>query len=96
MRIQLDSSLSGADATKAGGIGQTSAAVDSGANSSRLGASASAGQDSIQISGPSNALNRLATGRAQQLQQLTLSVQSGSYQVSSSRVGNAIVDHAIS
>jgi hypothetical protein len=55
----------------------------------------SGGGDSIQISGASSALSRLAADRAAQIQQLTSAVQGGSYQVSGSLVGSAIVEHAI-
>ena len=96
MRLQLDSVLSGADSTKPGAIGQPAAAGDSGSGAGRIGSSASGTQDSIQISGPSSALNRLATDRVVRIQQLTSAVQGGSYQVSSAKVGRAIVEHATS
>jgi hypothetical protein len=38
----------------------------------------------------------LSADRAVRIQQLTSSVQSGSYQVSGALVGRAIVDHAVS
>jgi anti-sigma28 factor (negative regulator of flagellin synthesis) len=96
MRLQLDTALSGADSTKSDAIGQPAAAGDSGSDSRRVGSSVSGAQDSIQISGPSSALNRMATDRAARIQQLTSAVQGGSYQVSSAKVGSAIVDHAAS
>jgi anti-sigma28 factor (negative regulator of flagellin synthesis) len=40
-------------------------------------------------------LNSLAADRAARIQQLTSAVQSGSYQVSSSFIGSAIVEHGV-
>jgi hypothetical protein len=92
MRLQLDSTLAGSR----GGVGQATPAGGSGSNANHIGPGSPGSGDSIQISGASSALNRLATDRAAQIQQLTSAVQSGSYQVSSSLVGNAIVEHGIS
>jgi anti-sigma28 factor (negative regulator of flagellin synthesis) len=91
MRLQLDSTAAGGP----GGVGQTIPAGGSGSNSNRVGASSSGSGDSIQISGASSALNRLAADRTAQIQQLTSAVQNGSYQVSSSLIGSAIVEHGI-
>lgn len=96
MRLQLDSSSGNTDPTKAGGIGQAAALADSGSDSRRIGSSVSGAQDSIQISGASTALNRLATDRTARIQQLTTAVQSGAYQLSSLQVGSAIVEYAAS
>lgn len=95
MRLQLDSSLTGTDSTRPGEIGHTAATGVSGAESRRIGSSASGGQDSIQISGASTALNRLNVDRAARMQQLTTAVQSGSYNVPGSRIAGSMVEHAI-
>ena len=91
MRLQLDSTAAGGP----GGVGQAIPAGGSGSNSIRIAPGSSGSGDSIEISGASSALNRLAADRAEQIQQLTSAVQSGSYQVSSSLVGSAIVEHGI-
>jgi anti-sigma28 factor (negative regulator of flagellin synthesis) len=91
MRLQLDSTPAGG----AGGVSQATPAGGLGSNSNRVGAGSSGSGDSIQISGASSALNRLAADRTAQIQQLTSAVQSGSYQVSSSLIGSAIVEHGI-
>jgi anti-sigma28 factor (negative regulator of flagellin synthesis) len=67
----------------------------SGSGSGRIGGD-SAGGDSIQISGPSSALNLLSTDRAARVQQLTAQVQTGSYNVASPKVSQAIVGYAVS
>jgi anti-sigma28 factor (negative regulator of flagellin synthesis) len=67
-----------------------------GSESGRIGSNAAGTQDSIQISGPSSALNRLATDRVARIAQLTAAVQGGSYQVSASKISNAIVGQATS
>jgi anti-sigma28 factor (negative regulator of flagellin synthesis) len=91
MRLQLDSTSAGGP----GGVGQATPISGSGSSANRVGPGSSGSGDSIQISGASSVLNRLAADRAAQIQQLTSAVQSGSYQVSSSLVGNAIVEHGI-
>jgi anti-sigma28 factor (negative regulator of flagellin synthesis) len=50
----------------------------------------------VQISGPSSALNHLASERAARIEQLSALVQGGSYEVSSAKVGGAIVSDAVS
>lgn len=96
MRLQLDSTPGGpGGAGGPGGPGQATPAGGSGSNSNRVGSGSSGAGDSILISGASSALNRLAADRTAQIQQLTSAVQSGSYQVSSSLIGNAIVQHGI-
>jgi len=52
--------------------------------------------DKISISGPSSALNRLAGERASRVQQLSLSIKNGTYNVSSQTIGAAIVASGIS
>jgi len=94
MRLQLDSASTGTGITRSGETGQTAPVGGPGAESRRVGDST--GTDSIQISGPSSALSSLSAARAARVQQLTALVQSGSYQVSSSQVGRAIVDDAFS
>jgi anti-sigma28 factor (negative regulator of flagellin synthesis) len=96
MRLQLDATPTGPESTKSGGIGQSPALGGTGSESGRIGSNAAGTQDSIQISGPSSALNRLATDRVARIAQLTAAVQGGSYQVSASKISNAIVGQATS
>jgi anti-sigma28 factor (negative regulator of flagellin synthesis) len=91
MRLQLDSSV-----TRPGDAGQTASVGGGAPDSRRAGYGGSGGQDSIQISGASNALSSFSSDRAARIAQLTSAVQSGSYQVSSSSVSRAIVDQAFS
>jgi anti-sigma28 factor (negative regulator of flagellin synthesis) len=95
MRLQLDPALTGTGVTRSGETGQTVPVGGSGSDSRRIGGG-SAGADSIQISGASSALNRLSADRAARIQQLTAQVQDGSYQVSGTLVGRAIVGDAVS
>jgi hypothetical protein len=95
MRLQLDTALTGTGVTGAGETGQTVPPGSGSGSGSRIGGD-SAGGDSIQISGPSSALNLLSTDRAARIQQLTDQVGSGSYNVSSPRVSQAIVGYAFS
>lgn len=96
MRLQLDPALTGTGITGAGETGQTvPPGAGSGFDSRGIGGD-SAGADSIQISGPSSALNLLSSDRAARLQQLTALVQTGSYNVAGSKVSQAIVGHAVS
>jgi hypothetical protein len=95
MRLQLDAALTGTGITGAGETGQTVPAGGSGSDSRRIGGDSSDG-DSIQISGPSSALSLLSTDRAARVQQLTAQVQTGSYNVSSPEVSQAIVGYAVS
>jgi len=95
MRLQLDPALTGTGITGPGESGQTAPVGGAHANTGRIGGS-TAGGDSIQISGPSNALNVLSADRAARIQQLTAQVQGGSYRVSGSLVGRAIVGDAVS
>lgn len=95
MRLQLDSALTGTGITRSGETDQTAPVGGPGGESRRIGGD-STGADSIQISGPSSALSSLSADRAARVQQLTALVQGGSYQVSSSQVGRAIVDNAVS
>jgi anti-sigma28 factor (negative regulator of flagellin synthesis) len=71
--------------------GSVGAATSSGRFSTR-----STSTDNVQISGPSSALNQLATERAARIDQLTAIVQGGSYDVSSAKVGRAVVSDAVS
>jgi hypothetical protein len=94
MRLQLDSTLLGTGATKAGEATQAVPSGGKSADASRIG-DAGAGADSIHISGPSSALNRLSADRAVRIQELTAQVQGGTYLVSSPRVSRSIVEHAV-
>jgi anti-sigma28 factor (negative regulator of flagellin synthesis) len=95
MRLQLDPALTGNGVTSAGEAGQTAPAGGSASGSTGV-QGVSSGVDSIQISGPTAALNRLSADRTARIQQLTALVRGGSYQVSSSLVGSAIVNDAVS
>ncbi len=95
MRLQLDPVLTGAGITGPGETGQSAPVGGTSAGAGRIGGS-TAGGDSIQISGPSNALNSLSADRAARIQQLTAQVQGGSYQVSGSLISRAIVGDAVS
>jgi hypothetical protein len=96
VRLQLDAASTGAGITGAGETGRTAPPESgSGSDSRRIGGD-SAGADSIKISGPSSALNLLSSGRAARIQQLTAQVQTGGYNVSSPKVSQAIVGHAVS
>jgi anti-sigma28 factor (negative regulator of flagellin synthesis) len=95
MRLQLDPASTGTGITGPGETGQSAPVGGTNADARRIGGS-TAGGDSIQISGASNALNSLSADRAARIQQLTAQVQGGSYQVSSSLVSRAIVGDAVS
>lgn len=95
MRLQLDPALTGTGITGLGETGQTAPVGGANANAGRIGGT-TAGGDSIQISGASNALNSLSADRAARIQQLTAQVQGESYQVSGSLVSRAIVGDAVS
>lgn len=94
IRLQLDSTVT------SGSVGQTGAAEQTGS----VGASRGAGRvstgsnntDNVRISGPSSALNQLATDRSARIEQLTALVQGGSYDVSSAKVGRSVVSDAVS
>jgi len=98
MRLQLDPALTGTGTTGPGETAPAGGANAAGANNAGAGriGGTTAGGDSIRISGPSNALNSLSADRAARIQQLTEQVQKGSYQVSGSLVGRAIVGDAVS
>jgi len=100
MRLQLDAAPTGTGITGAGETGQTVApGAGSGSDSRRIGGDShlsTEAADSIQISGPSSALNLLSSDRAARIQQLTAQVQAGSYNVSGPKVSQAIVGHAVS
>lgn len=89
MRLQLDSASTQTDIRS--NEAQSVPATGSGYDSRRLTGSS---PDSIRISGPSSALASLAADRAARIQQLTAQVQSGTYNVSSSLISQAIVSHA--
>jgi hypothetical protein len=95
MRVHLDPASTGNGVTGTGKPDQTAPA-----GGSILGPAGqnglAAGADSIQLSGPTAALNRLSADRAGRIQQLTALVQAGSYQVSGSAVAGAIVGSAVS
>lgn len=89
MRLQLDSSVTGAS-----DAGQALPVGGAGSDSRRVGYGGSGAQDSIQISGASNALSSFSSDRAARIAQISSAVQNGSYQVSSSAISQAIVDQA--
>jgi hypothetical protein len=95
MRLQLDTALTGTGVAGSGETGQAGAVGGARPGSGRSTGSTSGG-DSIQISGPSSALNRLSADRTARVQQLTALVQGGTYQVPGAQVSRALVDHAAS
>ena len=88
MRLQLDSSTRPADSTL---IAPAGSGTFSGGSTEPAGGRSG---DSIGISGISLALNQLSTDRTSRIQQLTASVRSGEYGVSSAAVSSAIVAYA--
>lgn len=95
MRLQLDSAVTETGIARTGEAIPSAPAGGSGFDSRRIGGG-SAGGDSIQISGPSSALNSLSAERTARVQQLTAQVQAGTYNVSGSLVSRAIVGYAVS
>jgi len=89
MRLHLDSAVTQTD-IRSNEV-PPAPAGGSGYDSRRTGNTSA---DSIRISGPSSALASLASDRAARIQQLTAQVQGGTYNVSSSLIGQAIVGHA--
>jgi anti-sigma28 factor (negative regulator of flagellin synthesis) len=89
MRLQLDTSVSSASETA-----QTAPAASGARNGSR-GGDASPG-DSISVSSPSSALNALSSERNVRIEQLSATVRSGQYQVSSAALSSAIIGQAFS
>ncbi len=95
MRLQLDSVVTGTGTARPEETARTIPAGGSAADSRRIGNDYQ-GADSIRISGPSSALNTLATQRAARIEQLTGQVQSGTYNVAASAVSKAMIGHAVS
>lgn len=95
MRLQLDPAVTGSEITNAGTIGHAGAVTGAASSSSRVKTDSTSG-DSIRISGPTAALNSLATSRAARIQQLTAAVQGGTYQVSGALVSRAMIADATS
>ncbi len=91
MRLHLDTATNNA-VTNAGETSQS--AVVKGSRDAAAQSHGPAGGDSIQLSERSALFNRLSADRAQRIQQLASLVQSGSYEVSSSRISGAIIGHA--
>ncbi|MDP9054955.1 MAG: hypothetical protein M3N93_11745 [Acidobacteriota bacterium] len=95
MRLHLDTAVTGTAVSEPGESGKAAAV-----GSSRPGLDQTIGSsfpgDSIQISGASSALNRLSTDRSLRLQQLTASVQGGTYSFSGAQVSRALVEDAVS
>ena len=99
MRLHLNSPApTPADTAPGGaqGVAQGASVVPSGAASPSDVQRNSGSQDSIAISGPSSAFNRLTTDRASRVEQVAASVRAGSYQISSSTLSSAIVANSIS
>ena len=95
MRLQLDTSLAGTiESTGTAAVG-TQVAGLRGSVSAGTSAEAAGSTDSALISGPSNLLGRLSTDRGARIEQLTASVQTGSYQVSSALIGRALITEAL-
>ncbi len=99
MRLHLNSATPTADTAQgvAQGVAPGASLAPSGAASTTDAQRSSGGsQDSIAISGPSSAFNRLTTDRAVRVEQVAASVRAGSYQIASSTLSSAIVAHATS
>jgi hypothetical protein len=99
MRLHLNSTTpTPVDTSQGGaqGVAAGASVVPSGAASTSHAQQSSGSQDSIAISGPSSAFNRLTTDRASRLAQVAASVRAGSYQIASSTLSSAIVGHSIS
>jgi anti-sigma28 factor (negative regulator of flagellin synthesis) len=90
MRLQLDSAI-----TRPPDAGQPNSVGGAGSSGVR-GHGSPGANDSITISGPSAALGHLSSQRAARIEQLTAAIASGSYQISASAIGSAIVAQAIS
>jgi len=93
-RLQLDPSINGSGIGQLGETGHAQP-VGTGAGSSRAGGRAT-GADSVSISSASSAFNQFTTERTARIEQLTALVQGGSYDVSSAKVGRAVVGDALS
>ena len=93
MRLQLDAPVSG-------NVGLTSAPAD-GASAAGISGSTSSSRDSRTspdtafISGTSSVLAQVASDRAARIDQITASVQAGSYQISSAAISRAVVGEAL-
>jgi anti-sigma28 factor (negative regulator of flagellin synthesis) len=99
MRLHLNpTTTTPADTAQGGtqGVARGSSVAPSGAASTSDAQRSSGSQDSIAISGPSSAFNRLTTDRASRVEQVAALVRAGSYQISSSTLSSAIVGHSIS
>jgi anti-sigma28 factor (negative regulator of flagellin synthesis) len=95
MRLHLDSTTP-PPADTVPGVAPGGSVVPSGAASTSDTQRNSRAQDSISISGPSSAFNRLTADRASRVEQVAASVRAGSYQIASSTLSSAIVAQAIS
>jgi anti-sigma28 factor (negative regulator of flagellin synthesis) len=85
MRLEIDSATS--QTQDAGGV---SSAGAYGA-SSRAALADAANRDSAQVSGTSQILNNLATDRAARIQQLTLAVRNGTYNVPGALIAKSMI-----
>jgi Anti-sigma-28 factor, FlgM len=93
MRLHLDTSSLGP--SRAGNAGQTAPAGGLG-DSRKIGSSTSGAEDSIRISGASDALSRVFADRTARITQLTAAVQSGRYEAPSGAISRSIVDESLS
>jgi anti-sigma28 factor (negative regulator of flagellin synthesis) len=91
MRLQLDSAI-----PRPADTGQSASIGSSGSSGGVRGQDNSGSNDSIQISGPSAALGRLSSQRAERIAQVSAALRSGTYQISGSAIGSAIIAQAIS
>jgi anti-sigma28 factor (negative regulator of flagellin synthesis) len=94
MRLQLDPAITGSGIGRTGETGQTQPTGAGGGPNSASGRAI--GADSVSISGASSALNQSTAERSARIEQLTALVQGGSYDVSSTVVGHAVVGNALS
>lgn len=98
MRLHLNSTPTPVDTAQSGtqGVAPGASVVSSGAALTSDAQRSSGSQDSIAISGPSSAFNRLTTDRASRVERVAASVRAGTYQITSSTLSSAIVGYSIS
>lgn len=93
MSIQIyNDGLAGAAASGAGRTQELSHPATGGKPAA---GSSTSGEDQVQISSLSSAISSQGSDRAARVQQLAAAYQSGHYQVNSTDVSKAIVNHAL-
>jgi len=91
MRLQLDTTLSGA-----AGTSHTSQTAGAGPAGSSIRQSQGGSQDSVSISDVSSVVASNAAGRATRVEQICAAIRNGTYQVPSAAISRSIVAHAAS